>query len=497
MNKKHNLRNRIVFSEISTNISINRNDIRNFFPTYNPTVAESLEKFFQTYNPRLVTQLDFYIWRVCNNLEVEFFGKDYTLFANGINRVRQQEKWTNEDIKASKENPRGFVKWCEQELATTLEKKKLHPNISDEIVGGDIHHRNVFKKYVFLQNNTSEWIITNNEGIDVDIGNSFAKTIKWNKIKTLNYDHPILSYIVDFTELQEELLELIGPKIYEKIACIPNRYTIDLPVNFRNLFQKLYCDQKRWQYDNFGKINDNDRKQPFYIFMRDVCKHIFSLWDEDIKETHCLEGTWSRLVLDSILNSITESSSLASAFRKVTYARKPDFWLLVESAGTIQEILFEETSGGPFVNDTDKFHTDRYKLFRFGHDSKIMMVTKLISENAKYLFDYNILQKRLCDINLFLIQAYSTKLRVFIMDQPGPPLCRVREVFDLKIPYKSVDEDSVLQFIHSLWMIRLGLEESVNELENIGREIQVKYQGPLKNFIVPVPNLEYLTFPSP
>ncbi|CAG8829917.1 23336_t:CDS:1, partial [Gigaspora margarita] len=59
----------------------------------------------------------------------------------------------------------------------------------------------------------------------------------------------------------------------------------------------------------------------------------------------------------------SESSSLASAFRKVSYARKPDFWLLVEVVGTIQEVLFEETSGGPFVNDTDKFHTDRYKLF--------------------------------------------------------------------------------------------------------------------------------------
>lgn len=141
-----------------------------------------------------------------------------------------------------------------------------------------------------------------------------------------------------------------------------------MPVNFRYLFEKFYCDQKRWQYDDFGKINDDNRKLNFYIFMRDVCKHIFSLWDENIREAHCLEGTWNRLVLDSILNSIThklgktnfrkwsESSSLASAFRKVSYARKPDFWLLVEVAGTIQEVLFEETSGGPFVNDTDKFH---------------------------------------------------------------------------------------------------------------------------------------------
>ncbi|CAG8819648.1 33200_t:CDS:2, partial [Racocetra persica] len=107
----------------------------------------------------------------------------------------------------------------------------------------------------------------------------------------------------------------------------------------------------------------------------------------------------------------SEASLLASAFRKVTYARKPDFWFLVEVAGTMQEILFEATSG--------------------------------------------------------------TKLRVFIMDQPGYPLCRVREVYDLKIPYRPVDEESVLQFIYSLWMTRLGLEESIKEIDEIGREIQV------------------------
>ncbi|KAF0407219.1 hypothetical protein F8M41_008802 [Gigaspora margarita] len=179
--KKHSLRSRTV---LSANVSNNRNDIRNFFPTYNPTVAESLEKFFQIYNPRLVTQLDFYVWRVCNDMEVKFFGNDYTLFANGLNRVRQRENWTNEDTRASKEaicrcdvkpffnllekNPRGFVKWCEQELAT-LEKKKFYPNTNNEIVG-DFHHREVFKQYVFLQNKSSEWIITNDEGIDVDIG---------------------------------------------------------------------------------------------------------------------------------------------------------------------------------------------------------------------------------------------------------------------------------------------------------------------------------------
>ncbi|CAG8501434.1 14332_t:CDS:2, partial [Gigaspora rosea] len=365
-------------------------------------------------------------------------------------------------------------------------------------------------------NKSSEWIITNDEGIDVDIGNSFAKTITWNKIKALNYDHPTLSYVVDLTELQEELLEYIGPEIYEKIACIPNRYTLDLPVNFRNLFEKFYCDQKRWQYDDFGKIND-DRKLIFYIFMRDVCKHIFSLWDEDIKETHCLEGTWSRLALDSLLNSIMHKLG------KTSFPRKPDFWFLVEVAGTIQEILFEETSG-PFVIDTDKFHTDRYKLFRFGHDSKNNDENKADSSKKKrlvqnfkftnmssteqYYTGYSAFSQSIAlleylnehehvDISENAKYLSVQNLEFSLWISQGHPLCRVREVYDLKIPYQPVNEESVLQFIHSLWMTRLGLEELVKEIDEIGREIQVKCQGPLKNFHAPMSNLEYPTFPSP
>ncbi|CAG8624531.1 8547_t:CDS:2, partial [Scutellospora calospora] len=52
---------------------------------------------------------------------------------------------------------------------------------------------------------------------------------------------------------------------------------------------------------------------------------------------------------------------------------------------------------------------------------------------------------------LFLLQAHETNLRVFIMDQPGPPLCQVREIFNLQIPYNSSDEILVLYFVHCLW----------------------------------------------
>ncbi|CAG8751231.1 13945_t:CDS:2, partial [Gigaspora margarita] len=63
-------------------------------------------------------------------------------------------------------------------------------------------------------------------------------------------------------------------------------------------------------------------------------------------------------------------------------------------------------------------------------------------------------------------------LRVFIMDQPGPPLCRVREIFDFQIPYNSSEKVSVLYFTHGLWKIRLGLENTSSTIDNICKEIQ-------------------------
>ncbi|CAG8766167.1 10452_t:CDS:1, partial [Ambispora leptoticha] len=39
------------------------------------------------------------------------------------------------------------------------------------------------------------------------------------------------------------------------------------------------------------------------------------------------------------------AGSLAFEFRKEADSRKPDFWVLIEVANTIQEILYEENSG--------------------------------------------------------------------------------------------------------------------------------------------------------
>ncbi|CAG8819474.1 4461_t:CDS:1, partial [Racocetra persica] len=69
----------------------------------------------------------------------------------------------------------------------------------------------------------------------------------------------------------------------------------------------------------------------------------------------------------------------------------------------------------------------------------------------------------------------------FYNGSPGPPLCRVREIFDFQIPYTSSDEISTLYFTHSLWKIQLGLRNTSSMIDNICEEIQRQRQRPLIN----------------
>ncbi|CAJ0924093.1 12749_t:CDS:2, partial [Entrophospora sp. SA101] len=57
------------------------------------------------------------------------------------------------------------------------------------------------------------------------------------------------------------------------------------------------------------------------------------------------------------------------------------------------------------------------------------------------------------------------------------PLCRVRLIFDLEIPYDlSADKSLVLGFIHSLWKIHLGLEKTMKDMDSICDKIQEQQQ---------------------
>ncbi|CAG8491484.1 1390_t:CDS:2 [Cetraspora pellucida] len=393
--------------------SSTKNSISKTYPDSSESVASALAKFFCIYNPRLMTSCDFFIWRTHNQicLPVKDRQEEVNLFSNFLRKYRHE--WSEEEINNIKKlekdcdtakffqlrlvDPRAFVDWCENEYNTTLEQKKLLPN---KLVEGDIKRQETFKIYMYLQTNPSKWIINHNKE-SIDIGRAFARTIVWDEIKMLEYDNPILSFIIDLTQPQKNFLHAISSPIFEEVIRIPEHYLKKPSQTFEELFNKFYLDNKRWRYDDFGS-----------------------------------EG----------------AGLLASEFRKEANSRKPDFWVLMEVDNTIQEILYKENSGGPFVNDPKKFKSDLYKLFRLGRDSKQKLEAQLINNNLQFLLDYESLYEKLCMIELFLIQAYETNLRICIMDQPAPPLCRVRELFNIPIPYKlPVDRISVLYILFTIF----------------------------------------------
>lgn len=394
-------------------------------PDSSESVASALAKFFCIYDPRLMTSCDFLIWRTHNQvcLPVKDRQEEIPLFINFLRKYKHE--WSEEEVNNIKKlekncdigkffqlrlvDPRAFVNWCEDEYNTTLERKKLLPN---KLVGGDIKRQETFNKYMYLQTNPSKWIITHNNE-PIDIGRAFARTIVWDEIKMLEYDNPTLSFIIDLTQPQKKFRHVVSCPIFEEVIRIPEHYLKKPSQSFEELFNKFYSDNKRWLYDDFGSVNDNDRLQPFYLFVRDICKHLFSLWDYKIHQEYCLEGTWGRLVMDPLLKLISNPSkdrgfwqwegagSLASEFRKETDPRKPDFWVLIEVDNTFQEILYEENSGGPFVNDPKKFKSDLYKLFRLGRDSTQKMGVQLIDDNLQFLSDYESLYESYVKLSYF------------------------------------------------------------------------------------------------
>ncbi|CAJ0830096.1 7895_t:CDS:2, partial [Entrophospora sp. SA101] len=52
--------------------------------------------------------------------------------------------------------------------------------------------------------------------------------------------------------------------------------------------------------------------------------------------------------------------SESSKYQKGYNAQKPDFWVVMKNSDKIlHEILFQETSGSPFVDDKQKHEEDR------------------------------------------------------------------------------------------------------------------------------------------
>lgn len=99
------------------------------------------------------------------------------------------------------------------------------------------------------------------------------------------------------------------------------------------------------------------------------------------------------------------------------------------------------------------------------------------------------------------MQAYGTNLRICILDQPSPPLCRVRELFNIPIPYKlPVDRISVLYFVHNLWKVHLGFIETIEKMGNVDQIINRSRQEPTIQHVYDLPTLtiqDFTSFPTP
>ncbi|CAG8504934.1 11625_t:CDS:2, partial [Cetraspora pellucida] len=124
---------------------------------------------------------------------------------------------------------------------------------------------------------------------------------------------------------------------------------------------------------------------------------------------------------------------------------------------------------------TKKVYNDKCKLIRFGHDSKNKMLDELIEKKCIYLSDWKKLCNDIRKAELLLFQAYEAKLKVLVLDCPAHPFCRVREVFDLDIPYKKVVIEEFKSFIQALWAIRCALSDIIHDYEKIGEKLLKDY----------------------
>ncbi|CAG8697622.1 9616_t:CDS:2 [Gigaspora margarita] len=304
------------------------------------------------------------------------------------------------------------------------------------------------------------WRILNEVGLPIkdkrDEKNFFLNTIKdlskkekWSLQEITNNNENVPSqWIVRDVDgtIVDELCNILPPSVYPYIFRAPEDYYRDASAEFKKTFSKFFNERNNWDEDNFDPL------------FKEITKKI-----------------------DGCFWNWGEACSLASSFRKESYPRKPDFWLLQDINRTIQETVYEEASGR--------------------RDSKFKMDIQLIFDNLEYLQDGENLSQQVREVEIVLFQAYETRLKVCIMDQPGFPLFRARKVFDLMIPYRALnDEMFVLEFVHSLWLIRQNIIRNAMKLEKIGQSTRRNMQKAPINPPGTSSGLninDYPTFPSP
>ncbi|CAB5371051.1 unnamed protein product [Rhizophagus irregularis] len=293
--------------------------------------------------------------------------------------------------------------------------------------------------------NLIEWKIS-----DKDVFVDTMACIKEEAIDNLRYDHPLLSFNVDFTDMDSSNNEF-------------NKYLISNSNYCRH--DPILCDNIHDQLSNL-------------------------MWEinkiKDIKIDICNEGTFAHEVgpyFDFLLNfknvqliwSEEESKSskeriMSQSARKI--GRKPDFRVCYFQNKECYEIAFCEFSGSQDKEDYDKFQKDKMKLCRFATDAKSSILKKIHLYNKKYFFDHI---KELLDIPIILIQFYKYTLYIYEYKQNTISLINGEYIpigsFILvnKIEYhteKQMGSTYLLAFIKSLLRIKYVVGQALTSIRH-------------------------------
>ncbi|CAG8734277.1 14885_t:CDS:2 [Gigaspora margarita] len=428
------------------------------------------DKFFGIYDPRRVFAVEFFAWLLAQGIESDFNNQSTNNFFLRIDKLRKDACW--------------------------------------------IPYQKEFDETRKDQKDASEWTFTDKNNIEVDVVKTICSSITKEMIMNLEYNNPLLSYVIDFSNLPKEIKNAFDEQALIAMTAPPIKFHRDMDPTSEKYLVYLYENQQMCE-KLFPQISDASSLFMEQYFLWKACCKLFEMWSSNNFNKDFMtmfnEGTWKHFVLHPLFDILTlsldkcalrwgESTSSASKYRKSenikfeketrkqfdrimapfltsSQAKKADTWIEMMIAKNLHEIVFAKTSGSPFqaTCTTKKVYNDKCKLIRFGHDSKNKMLDELIEKKCIYLSDWKNLCNDIRKAELLLFQAYEAKLKVLVLDCPAHPFCRVREVFDLDIPYKKVAIEEFKSFIQALWAIRCALSDIIHDYEKIGEKLLKDY----------------------
>ncbi|CAG8558254.1 264_t:CDS:2, partial [Cetraspora pellucida] len=171
---------------------------------------------------------------------------------------------------------------------------------------------------------------------------------------------------------------------------------------YQKEFDETHKDQKdvsEWTFMDKNNIEIDVVKTICYAFDKQA---LIAMMAPPIKFHQNMDPT-SEKYLEYLYKSNNGTASY------ISQTKKADTWIEMMIAKNLHEIVFTETSESPFQTTctTKKVYNDKYKLIRFGHDSKNKMLDELIEKKCIFLSDWKNLYNDIRKAELLLFQAYD------------------------------------------------------------------------------------------